>query len=104
VVGALRHEVLLSNLFVVAEMTPGCDEDYAVSRRMTPRILLCPWFFTAPAEEQTKEILREGVRQAAGLDAKGSPCPTSACDSLCGDETQPQAWVRYVECIADLGS
>lgn len=104
VVGALRHEVLLSNMFVVAEMTEGCDENYAVSRQMTPRILLCPWFFTAPVEEQTNEILREGVRQVAGLDAKGSPCPTTACDSICGDEKQPQAWVRYVECIADLGS
>jgi hypothetical protein len=105
VVGALRHEVLLSNMFVVAEMTEGCDENYAVSRQMTPRILLCPWFFTAPVEEQTNEILREGVRQATGLTAKaGGRCPTTACDSVCGDENQPEAWVRYVECIADLGS
>jgi len=104
VVGALRHEVLLSNMFVVAEMTEGCDENYAVSRQMTPRILLCPWFFTAPVDEQTSEILREGVRQAAGLEAKGGRCPTTACDSICGDEKQPEAWVRYVECIADLGN
>jgi hypothetical protein len=103
-VGALRHEVLLSNMFVVAEMTPGCDENYAVSRKMTPRILLCPWFFTAPVEEQTKEILREGVKQATGLEVEGSPCPTSDCDSVCGDENQPQAWIRFVECIADLGN
>lgn len=105
VVGALRQEVLLSNMFVVAEMTPGCDENYAVSRRMTPRILLCPWFFTAPVDEQSNEILREAVRQATELYGKPSGrCPTTACDSVCGDENQAEAWVRYVECIADLGS
>jgi len=70
---------------------------------VAPRIILCPSFFRVSVEEQARTLLLESVRRAGvGQKGLGSECANAGCDTECGDETQPQAWVRYVKCLEDV--
>ena len=103
IVGALRGELMMDNLFLVAELTKGCDVSHAISWGVAPRILVCPSFFRVSVEEQARTLLLESVRRAGvGQKGLGAECATAGCDEECGDETQPQAWVRFVECLEDV--
>lgn len=103
IVGALRGELMMDNLFLASEMVKGCDVKHAMSWYMAPRILLCPSFFRISVDEQARTLLLESVRRAGvGQKGDGTECATEGCDTACGDETQPQAWVRFVECLKDV--
>lgn len=103
VVGATRYELMMWNLLLVAELTPGCDANPALSQKVTPRILLCPSFFDLGVEQQSEALLREAVHRAGvGTTTTDSLCPAAGCGQVCVDDNNAHAWVRFVKCIESM--
>lgn len=102
-IAALPAQLVFNNLYLVNLLTAGCDTRSALVHTDAPRIRLCPSFLDLPAPAQARSLLNEALH-VVGVGSVGTDaaCAKGGCADACGTEANATAWVRLIECSANL--
>lgn len=99
----MHFEMMTRNLLMVSELSKGCGDGPTSWRGKAPGILLCPDFFSLTLAAQADALQIEAAHRAGigGADTD-TRCAKPGCDDVCGGSTNARAWVRLINCVADL--
>jgi len=99
----LPLQLTLANLRLTSLLTAGCDTRAALTDARAPHILLCPDFLGLSDDRQARALLVASLHlEKVGGAGTDKDCAKSGCASACGDETNAQAWARFVECCESI--